>query len=132
MTCLPQHVFHAYSAQPNLPPTSIFSSGKASADSLKSAVTSSNLETSAFTAAALPPASWMAFTTCVYLFYINGETGVWGERLNTVQRGYNQGGCMCWSDGSVLNEVSPHQEEGGRSGGAMYVKTKIGWPSRYS
>lgn len=43
--------------------TSIFSSGNAASASVKSDVTSSNLETSAFTAAALPPASWIDFTT---------------------------------------------------------------------
>lgn len=48
----------------NMNNTSIFSSGKAAAASLKSAVTSSTLDTSAFTATALPPVSWIAFTTC--------------------------------------------------------------------
>lgn len=45
------------------PLTSIFSSGKAAAASLKSVATSSTLETSALMATALPPLSAMDFTT---------------------------------------------------------------------
>lgn len=45
------------------PITSIFSSGKAAAASLKSVMTSSTLETSALMATALPPLSMMDFTT---------------------------------------------------------------------